>query len=274
MHMPRAIIGILLGAVLLSSCMQKEDVPVLPEGQQSVTGILERAELSISRRGTHVLLQSSEPVLYIESPTVDLTSLVGRSVTLLGEYTYNIDPTDLPVFLVEEAMVEEIPSTVRSIPSLQMSFAAPDSWEQTVESAEVVFHLPGQEHPLLFISETEAAPLPQGLPLFIDGLRAVRVEGSEPGAQTVYVQRPQSQMILNFTPQHVPEEVRQRTLGEFSHLLSTIRFAGGASSSAMSNASTGARIVCGGTAGLLCPAGHYCSIQDFELNAGVCLPIR
>src|SRR3989339_839294 len=78
----------------------KEPIQPLPLGQQTVSGLIKPASISVIRRGTHVLIQGGEEIAYLESATVDLGEFEGRTVDVSGTYEANTDPDALPVIVV------------------------------------------------------------------------------------------------------------------------------------------------------------------------------
>ena len=91
---------LLLLALLLVSCGDGNELSPLPEGEQTVTGILELTELSFVRRGTHMLYMDGVPVYYVESKVVNLSAHEGKSVELTGTLERNTDKNDIPVLVV------------------------------------------------------------------------------------------------------------------------------------------------------------------------------
>jgi hypothetical protein len=67
------------------------------------------------------------------------------------------------------------------------------------------------------------------------------------------------------------------TPAEFRRFLQSVIFQKKSSSSAattMSGSNASAGIPCGGTAGILCPAGQYCEITDSATNIGRCRSVK
>lgn len=99
----RSLAGIGLVALLvLASCSTREERPVLPEGEQTVEGILEPVELSLVRRGTHLLTQNGDGVFYVESSAVSLREFEGMKVSVRGLLSENADTSFLPVLTAIE----------------------------------------------------------------------------------------------------------------------------------------------------------------------------
>ena len=98
--------SIIVAALLLSSCRNQPDPVELPQGTQELTGILQRVELSLVRRGTHVLVQNGEETTYVESKVVQLRKYEREEVTLRGRFEQNTDPSFLPVFMVRSVKCE------------------------------------------------------------------------------------------------------------------------------------------------------------------------
>jgi len=88
------IIGLCLTFVL-TSCRERPIVQ-LPKGEQTVTGLIRAAPLSLTRRGTHVVVRDGKEWFFAESSGVTLSQFEGQEVTLTGVFELNIDPHDLP----------------------------------------------------------------------------------------------------------------------------------------------------------------------------------
>ena len=85
---------ILLGAVaVLCTACAREELPPLPEGIQTIEGLLKPAGLSTIRRGTHVIEIDGEDTYYAESTVVPLRTYQGKHVTLRGTLEHNVDAT-------------------------------------------------------------------------------------------------------------------------------------------------------------------------------------
>jgi hypothetical protein len=274
MLLRNTLFGVLL-MMLIVGC-RKEEAVVLPVDSHSVHGLLQPAEISLVRRGSHLLLVDGQQHAYAESTTVNLRSYEWQHVTLSGSYTLNTDPSSLPVFVVGAVLDVEETMKEWAIPSLGLLFQAPVSWNRQSSPGKVHFFLPDKEDPIVTLyaidRPTVEEDLPKGVSVIIDGTPAIRQTHSATGLQKVVVLRENALLVLEFFPGIVPEEDSLRA--QWLNLLSTIRFDSTVVSSRASSG-TGAQNgrPCGGSAGILCPSGQYCAIVDVQNDIGVCLEI-
>lgn len=261
----------LLG-VLLTSC--RSDVqPPLPQGEQTITGVLKSASLSATRRGTHVITQDGVDVYYAESALVHLSSYTGKRVTLRGTLEHNVDVSFLPVLTVKSVVdVEETTKEV-SIGELSVRFSAPVHWKTAVSAGRHEFRADTDldtDEAILAVWEEQGASVPEGgVPIVVDASRAVRLIDELSGAQIVAVKRENSVVFFKFSP---AKRINADILREdFVALLSTVELrSGSASSSVRSGSGTVPGGPCGGPAGILCPSGSYCDLTDLQENIGRC----
>ncbi len=255
---------------VLSGCSQKP-VTVLPTGPQTLTGALSPVELSLTRRGTHILRQNGHDVYYIESTVVNLRSLEGMDVTLTGVLEKNSDAASLPVLVATSAAPIEEPSHPWSVPALHLTFTAPLSWEGNVFDDGVSFTQTGSTHALLKILHSSLAALPAGTPLVVGGERAVRVDAGS--GQVIYVQNG-SDIVAMTIDQTLQGPTGSKAAQSLLHILKSIAFTSASSSGSGAVKTTGsgamAGVPCGGVAGILCPSGSYCAISDQAQGIGVC----
>lgn len=261
----------LAAVVALAGC-GSEDVPI-PEGPQTLSGSLMPAAISLARRGTHILTLADQTQVYVESPIVNLRRYAGRSLTVRGTYEANLEPSLPPVLVVQEVLQAEDVSRTWSSEDLRITLQIPSAWGVMEEHEQVQFLPSGSLEPVVSIS-LSAEPLPVGTPIVVDQRKAVRAIDPTTGRQTVIVDRGTDRVILTFTPEsYMGDQEALRT--EWLSLLQTIDLLDApAGSSAASAVPTGTGSTsgapCGGSAGVLCPAGHYCAITDTTNNIGVC----
>ncbi|MBM3231502.1 hypothetical protein FJZ28_04225 [Candidatus Peregrinibacteria bacterium] len=260
--------------VLLTSCSEQQVFPPLPEGEQTVKGILQPASLSAVRRGTHVVLQDGIDVYYAESALVNLRTYQGKMITMRGKLEHNIDPSFLPVLVISSVTdVEDTAKTV-SLPDIPLSMEVPVLWKRSETAGRYEFRLESdtpEVDPVLAVWKEEGATLPEGgVPIVIDASRAVRLIDDLSGTQIVAVKQPATVLFFRFIP---GDRVQADTLREqFLSVLSTVTLkASGASSSAVPATGSGSLGgPCGGPAGILCPSGSYCDVTDLQENIGRC----
>lgn len=261
---------------------------ILPEGPQTLTGTLIPAELSLTRRGTHVLKVQDENVAYVESPSVNLRLYELTNVGVTGSFQLNTDPADLPVLVVTSVRAVEIPAASVELPSVGLTLRVPSEW--TVEQYDdgAAFTLTGSSAPILRVLRSSLTRLPQGAPMFIGGYDAVRLDDGN-GDQTVHLQAGRTIVTFTWTP-HDDESLAPafaqmlRTAVVRSVAASSQRSQTGATASATSTlpaSSAGAAgsagsaaygQPCGGPAGVLCPSGSFCAVTDPD-GVGTCRPL-
>ncbi len=292
-----------LPLLLVASCGSRERTP-LPQGVQTAYGIVEDAELSLLRRGTHLLIVNGREEFYLESSAVNLDDVVGSRVRMQGTLQENADPDALPVFVVTEILEREDAMRDWPLPSsFGITLKLPRSWQGRVTDREATFSGSGTSLPLLLItmSTIEKAPFQlsgsgttgeQTTPIVIASKRALRMRNEETGAEEIRIDRgvsvrvPEERvLILKFSASEGEDMqvLRERIL----QILSRVSFHGETKSSARSSspiqtglpsslrgssasAAVGAGSPCGGPAGILCPSGQYCDVQDLASNIGGC----
>lgn len=254
----------------------------LPQGTQTMTGTLVPAELSLTRRGTHMLTVNGNTVAYVESPAVNLRQFELTEVGVTGRFEHNTDPSDMPVLVATSVRAIEIPAETLDLPSVGLTLRVPDDWNVQVFDDGVSFSLTGSSVPLLRVMRSSLTRLPEGTPMFIGGYDAVRIDG-EDGAQTVHLEGGRTIVTFTWTP-----DGDDRYAPAFAQLLRTVIVRNAALSSRTSSgaqatsqtqatgsdaAATSARAQpCGGPAGVLCPAGTYCAVNSPD-GVGTCVPL-
>lgn len=255
---------------------------VLPPGVQTLTGTLLPVELSLVRRGTHLLTINGEHVVYVESSMVNLRQFELTEVGITGAFHLNTDPSDLPVLIATSVRTIDLPSITVDVPSIGLTLRVPTTWQIETYDDGVAFTLTGSTTPILRIMRSSLTRLPEGTAMFIGGYSAVRIEGSE-GLQTVHMQSGRS--ILTWTWYSDDDAER----ASFAQMLRTVVVSSALSSSRMpmtggflqlpsSSAAVGSVSSyrpqpCGGPAGVLCPAGTYCAVNSPD-GVGICVPLR
>lgn len=261
---------LMLCLVLLSACGGPDDTTPLPEGIQTVTGVIVPAEISLVRRGTHLLRIDGEDTYYMESSAVSLRRYEQKEVVLKGVLEQNADPEALPVLVVGQ-IVEVLEDTMKDwqLRSLGLSLQAPELWEGVVQEGTTEFRTAGIEHPILVITAEETDEEPTGITVVIDDKRAVRQVDEVTGNQTVYVPREEDMLVLTFSPGETEMADSLRT--EWLRLLKTIDL--DSRSVDTPSTGTGSGAPCGGPAGILCSPGQYCDVTHLEENIGICRPL-
>lgn len=258
----------------------------IPEGMQTLTGSLIPAELSLKRRGTHILKVGGEDVAFVESTTVNLRTFELTEVGVTGMFHLNTDPSDLPVLIISSIRPVEIAARVVDLPSVGLTLKVPTDWNLQTFDDGVAFSLTGSTTPILRVMKTSLTRLPaEGKPILVGGYDAVKVDGKD--GQSVFLQS--GRIIVSFT--WTSRDDAQTAA--FAQLLRTA-IVRGASASSSVRAMTGGIFVlpssapamgskgsasasgvgrpCGGPAGVLCGAGTYCSVNAPD-GVGTCVSL-
>lgn len=241
-------------------------------GPLSETGMLVSTGVSLVRRGTHVLVAGGKTAFYLESKTQNLQEFSGKRVYVSGTLERNVHEKYLPVLVVDALQLaeHEVQQKTWSLPVLSLSFTAPETW-QGVAAERSISLLDGDtgSGTVLTIDAIDAKGLPEGIPAVIGGSVAVKVKSTVPGTEEIHVLRSGQVIRIRFTPDAAFIN-EQRAV--YESLLSSVQFQT-ASSNASSAATQGTGSVlqpCGGSAGILCPAGQYCDVFDAQNNIGRC----
>ncbi|PIR53504.1 hypothetical protein COU76_00815 [Candidatus Peregrinibacteria bacterium CG10_big_fil_rev_8_21_14_0_10_49_10] len=257
---------------LLPACGSKTEPlpPPLPEGILTLSGTILPAELSLVRRGTHVLVQDGIRLTFLESPVVTLRNYEQDTVTLRGTLEHNVDPSLLPVFVVDS--IVNVESTTRDwgIRQIDLTLTTPRTWQQRNTDGDVHFFVEGVAQPILTLDEQPSTgEMPLGESIVVDGHPAVRIVNERNGNQAVYILRGTNMVTMLFTPREYPEP--QLLRDEWLSVLSSVQF-DTVIPPEVEHSGTGSvtDTPCGGPAGILCPAGSYCEVQNEEMDAGVC----
>ena len=263
----------------LSAC-QKAPINQPPLGPISATGTLIPAEVSLLRRGTHILMVNGRQTYYVESKTEDLVSIEGQTVHIAGIAEANTSKDDLPVLVLSEltSVNGESGLHVWTIPSLDIRMQTPGRWKATIEKNVANFLLPGESNPILTISISGSGSLPiSSSPYYLSGHRAVRIEtlnGS--GATDVYVQGKSTILFLHFDASNQTSVKRMEDAkllrSEFDFSLSTLTFLSDNSVAATGSGSAASE--CGGGGNTLCPQGSFCNILDPDAKTDRCQSIK
>lgn len=258
-----------LGCTLLAACGGPV-LPTLPEGEQTVVGILLPAELSAVRRGSHIIEQEGVSVYYAESSLVNLREYQNKRVTLRGRFEHNTNPEDLPVLVVDSIVDVEETMKEYTLSGISVRLEAPVHWNLVQKDGAYIFHMEGEENsPILVLSQEQGAEFPEGgIPIVVDATRASRLVDETSNMQIVYVKREDSVLSLQFTPGE--RLSAQRLQEDFIQVLNSIELLSSAQVVSPSIGTGALSTPCGGTAGILCPTGYFCDIQDFEENIGRC----
>jgi len=261
--------------LLLTACWHQKPLLPLPDRIDDVPGILHSVELSLVRRGTHLLYVDNGKRYYVESALLNLRNFEGEEVLISGTLEENVDPAYWPLLRADK--VERIVGLTRSwsVPHLRVSVEVPEEWKGKERGRELQFTLKDTEKPILTIFSESGSLLPDGVPIVVAGRRAVRILDDAVGSQEVHILLFGRLLTLLFTPSgNLPhEELRS----DFVRMLQNITIEEEAKEKEETwepSSFTGAIIPCDGAAGVLCPTGFYCEVVDLQENIGRCQRVR
>ena len=261
---------LLLLSFVLVSCSR--DIPTpLPQGVQTISGLLLPAELSMVRRGTHVLTQNGEELYFVESSLITLRAYERKIVTLRGTLEHNVDDKLLPLLIVDSVVDSESTVQEKDISHLRLSLSVPKNWTYSYEGGTSFFFVPESSDPVLVLSEQDAPEeFPFGVSIVVDGSPAVRIINEQTGTQAVYVRHGERMLTLLFTAGR--SEHAETLREEWLSVLASIELHEKNLPPTDTPTGTGATagMPCGGPAGVLCPAGQYCEVTDTERDIGTC----
>jgi hypothetical protein len=258
-----------LFAVVLVSC-KDHAIEDIPQGKQTMTGVLLPVPLSISRRGTHALMQNGTETALVESSAVNLRQMEGLDVIVTGHFERNTDPDALPVLVASGVTLVNLQMKPWQLPGLQMTVETPLDWTPEFLPGGVRFSQTGSAVQMA-ISTGALTTLPSANRLTVGGRPAALVHGS--GSQTLYIHNGSSLLLVEFASALSGGD----TL--IMRIIHSIKFSAPASSASSVTSGTGsntsaAGVPCGGTAGVLCPSGQYCEITDAINNIGRCKSLK
>jgi len=259
----------------LAGCwFDEEELPPLPTDVQVFTGTLLRAELSLLRRGTHVLHIDGVDTYFVESAQVPLSRYENKTVVLEGMLSHNVDPSFLPVLDVQ-SLVRVLDEDMRQWPlrSLGVTISLPDSWEGVLLHDRAFFHPAATSGAVITVALQRDPPVEagQGIPMVIGGSkRALRIDMQD-GAQIVFFAHRDASLVFQFSPLQPQDD---SVSAAWMALLRSVQFHT-ADAPLPSTGSDGAPpgTPCGGSAGILCPEGYFCEIYDLQENVGTCSPL-
>lgn len=253
----------------------RDDVSMTVYGPTSATGTLIRAENSLIRRGSHILVVDGEKTYFVESRTQNLTALEGQTVTAEGTLEPNTSPSDLPVLVAKTVKRSHGDEDLHrfEIPTLNLRIGVPETWAGSISNKVASFMLEGETTPILTIRLMSGSTLPPGgSAMFIKNRRGTRIEGQGNSA-VVYILEKNTVIELHFDPamqeQLKTEEDGAVVASQFERALGTLSFLTDREATVQTTGS-GASAPCGGAAGTLCPTGYFCNITDTELQIGQC----
>lgn len=276
MNFPKILLGsFLLASVFIVTSCKKKDVVTVPYGPLSATGTLIRAEVSLIRRGTHILVIEGKQTYFVESRTQNMKELEGSVVYAIGTLQPNTTKTDLPVLVATGVKRSHGDTDLHrfEIPALNLRLGIPESWGATIQKNVASFLLPNETIPILTIRLMSGSVLPPGgSSLFIKNRRGTKIS-SIAGGSEVYILEKGTVIHLHFDPssQEQLETLEDAAIiaAEFERILDSLSFI---SDKEILKTGTGSGVgtPCGGPAGVLCPAGYFCNVVDTVERIGQC----
>lgn len=266
-----AVLG--AGFLLLQGCTPGGQV--IPSGVQTLSGALQPVDLSLVRRGSHVLLQDGKQIYYVESSAVNLRSYEGMDVVVKGTVEKNSNDSYLPVLVATEVKENIVPSREEDVSLLNINLRIPLDWVTQEFDDGVSYSRTVAGPSVLKLYKSTMAYLPSGTPLVIGGERAVRIQKAGSGSVLLHVQHGKDFFTISYTPEAGMTDV------DLLRVLKSIVFTNKSSSSSGSGSvvvpsGSGSQVgmPCGGEAGILCPAGSYCGITDTATGIGHCVLLK
>lgn len=271
---PAALCLVVLALLPLAGCWSDADeLPPLPAGVQVLTGTLLRAELSLLRRGTHVLHIDGADMYFVESAHVPLPRYENKTVVLEGLLSHNADPGSLPVLDVQ-SLVRVVDEDMRQWPlrTPGVTVSLPDSWEGVLSPERAFFHPAAQSGAVITIAVQRDPPADtgQGMPVVVGSKRALRIDVHD-GSQIVFLEHRDAWLVFRFSPQHSRDD---GVSAAWTAMLRSVQFhASDVPLPPPGSDGTPPGTPCGGPAGILCPEGYFCEIYDLRDNIGTCSPL-
>lgn len=263
-----------MGFLLLQACSPASQN--IPQGVQTLSGALQPVDLSLVRRGTHVLMQDGKQIYYVESSAVNLRQFEGMDVVVKGTVEKNSNDSYLPVLVATEVKENVVPSRDETVDLLNVKLKVPLDWVKQEFEDGVSYSRTVAGPSILKLYKSTMAYLPSGTPLVIGGERAVRIQKAGSGSVLLHVQNGKDFLTISYAPEDGMGDA------DLLRVLKSVVFTNKSSSS---SAGSGAVVVptgsgsqagmpCGGEAGILCPAGSYCGITDSATGIGHCVLLK
>lgn len=260
-----------LSLLLLACAQQPSTNPPLPEGIQEISGYLIPAELSLVRRGTHLLLNEGIQRYFVESKVTSLQTFEGKEVMIRGTLKQNTDATKLPVLLVEEIREQEEAWKKVSIQSMGLTMEIPPEWNIEKTERDEVRLIPLSSTKAIVRISKEDQQAREGTPIRVGNQSGKRVLNEETGVQEIFIPDRDFIIVMRFIPED-PDRLLEERMA-FLRLLQSIEWHASSSESNLSSSAKEYGAPCGGSAGVLCPESFYCEIADFKEGIGRCVKL-
>lgn len=260
--------GIVLSSVIavfrLVSCARGPEQIALPKGKITLTGTVSRAEVQMSRRGTHTLLQEGKVCCFLESASVNLRQLEGKKVTLTGIFEHNASSVFLPVLVVSEALLPLVSYRNDRHENLSLSLDVPLSWNAESSGSLVRYTMSGAALSPLVISLFPSGSLPLGRSIGVGKRLGVLVQDPGTNERSVFVAYGKGLLSLHFGA-----EEQGISSDQLTYILGHISFDKAVFPSPRAVVPSGRS--CGGISGYTCPMGQYCQFSTAAASSGSCV---
>ena len=259
-------------SVLIGGCTSApSDSPTYVFGEEtSLDGVIESAELSSFRRGTHLLVRGDDRI-FLESKMVNLRPYEGMTVTVSGQIEVNVDSSDWPVMVVSHVEGGQLEERVYTIDAWGMEFHLPPPWRMAEQDGTFLLFEEGEKVPIITLYREEDGKLPKGVPIVVGGKRAERILNEISGHQEIHVLHDGAIIVFLFSPQEGADIPKLQQ--NFLRLIQSVSFRLSERGEKTVATGSGRLSPCGGTAGILCPQGFYCDITDAAANIGHCVSL-
>lgn len=261
--------SIIFFAFFLASCGTSiEENTSLPLGPFTATGTISSAPISLIRRGTHLFRSTNAAVFYIESTTFSLSAYSGTTVKVAGILLKNSVPNELPVLVVET--LEELSKTKETlIPEFGLALTLPPKWSLIKKDGSISLTFSGSN--LLTLESSTVKHLPTAKKVNIGSLLAYEISTTPRAYLLLHSDQPMAIVKIKMGAERRTEvENILATFREISKSNSSSTSIFSSKFSSGSGVISGSNAPCGGSAGLLCPKGEFCEVQDISNRIGRC----
>ncbi len=295
-----SLVALALTCSLLAACGGSSQ-SAIPVGEQTLRNVVLRPlPINIARRGTHEVLVSGQPLYFADSSTIDLFRHANHPIDITGTFSANTDTKLAPVINVTAIKDDQADLREWTVPAFSMSLSVPASWKADIKKSIATFSASGSTIPPLTILREKMTDLPYDWAAATDGTGAVAVLPSPVSLHRAVMHRTPDSLNVSIEDQattakdatvitfiFAPGDVLQPLVSSdlVERILQSVRISGTLAASGSTTkaklpptgttTATGSRVAkpggpCGGVAGILCPAGQYCIVEDQASNTGHC----
>jgi hypothetical protein len=260
-------LAVVLAVLLVSACTPKQPALVLPTGDVELIGTIKPLVLTANSKGTHNLVLQQTGSYIAKSSLVNLRNYEGKEVTIKGFAEQN--SLDYVVTIGSVVLVHNESLMRTTLEDNRISIELPESWQVKQSNGEYIVHANQLTEPILIITTVAEVPTLTADLFAVDGKKFV-LQNDEPGIYNGYLQ---SDPVLRFAFTDPNEQILSsdlvKTIVQTIKTVQVTQSSSSVSITASGSISSGIKY-CGGLAGILCPAGFYCNIQDAASNTGIC----